>query len=52
VNSLRLIRDKGSDDSWLQILVDRHPARVVRTTAAAILRELPFWRTHDKLIHD
>lgn len=52
VNSLRLIRDKVSGDSWLQILADRHPARAVRTRAAEILKEFPVWRMHGKAIHD
>lgn len=49
VNSLRLIRDKESGDSWLQILADRHPARAVRTAAAGILRELPLWQRQGHL---
>jgi HEAT repeat protein len=40
-NSLRLIRNSGSDDTWLQILTVHHSAQAVRTMSAEILRELP-----------
>ena len=41
IRSLRLIRGRGSNDSALQLLMDRHPARVVRETAAEILANSP-----------
>jgi len=52
VNSLRLIRDKWSDDTWLLYLSVHHPAGVVREMAAEILREVPLCRTHGNLTHD
>jgi HEAT repeat protein len=44
VNSLRLIRDKRSDDTALRILSLNHPARAVRSAAAENLPKLPLWR--------
>jgi ribosomal protein L40E len=52
VNSLRLIRNSGSDDTALRHLSLHHAARAVRTMAAEILRELPLARRRDNLIHN
>jgi hypothetical protein len=52
VNSLRLIRDCGSDDTALWHLSHYHAARAVRTMAAAILREFPLWQKGANLAHD
>lgn len=49
VNSLRLIRDSGSDDTWLRYLELHHAARAVRTSAAEILHDLPQWRRRGNL---
>lgn len=49
VNSLRLIRDKGSDDGALRTLSASHPARAVRTAADEILRALPSWQRRRRL---
>jgi hypothetical protein len=40
INSLRLIRRKGSDDTALRTLFVHHPARAVRTVAPEILRDV------------
>jgi hypothetical protein len=52
VNSLRLIRDSGSDDTALRHLSLYHAARAVRTMAAEILREFPLWQKGANLAHD
>jgi HEAT repeat protein len=52
VNSLRLIRDKGSDDTALRTLSVRHPARAVRAAAAESLSKAPSWQKRDTVIRD
>jgi hypothetical protein len=52
VNSLRLIRDKGSDDTALGDLIHHHPARAVRIAAHEILQKLPTSQRGETAIHD
>ncbi|MGO9234687.1 MAG: HEAT repeat domain-containing protein [Methylocella sp.] len=52
VNSLRLIRDNGSDDTELRHLSLHHAARAVRSRSAEILRELPLWQRRGNSIHN